>query len=581
LSVLAPEQRSRSREGIQGRQPGGATRQALLLWLAPLAFLGLFFFYPLLSIFRLGLTSVETGPVPLQWDAIWQPLSFTLYQALLSTVLTIVVGLPGAYLFARYRFPGRDLLRALTTIPFILPTVVVAAAFNALLGPRGWVNLGLMGLFNLQAPPVNLLYTLGAILLAHVFYNSTIVIRIAGNAWSRLDPRMGQAAQVLGANPLRAFWEVTLPLLRPSILAAALLVFLFDFTSFGVILLLGGPRFTTLEVGIYIQALQMLNLPLAALLSFVQLACTLVLTVVYSRSISREIIPLTPHGQSENLRPVRGFWNRLAVAGLVGLLVILLVSPLVALAFRSIARLEADRAQVGPVNYGLTLDFYRALFVNRNESLFYVPPILAVRNSLVYAGATVLISVSLGVLAAYALNRPSRLNRWLDPFLMLPLGTSAVTLGLGFILVFNRPPLDLRASPLLVPLAHSLVAMPFVVRTLQPAIGAIPNRLRDAAAVMGASPFRVWREIDFPILARAVLVSATFAFTISLGEFGATSFLARPEYPTLPIAISRFLSQPGALNYGQALAMATLLMAVCSAGILLIERIQLPGENQF
>jgi thiamine transport system permease protein len=164
---------------------------------------------------------------------------------------------------------------------------------------------------------------------------------------------------------------------------------------------------------------------------------------------------------------------------------------------------------------------------------------------------------------------------------MLPLGTSAVTLGLGFLLVFNRPPLDLRASPLLVPLAHSLVALPFVVRTLQPALGAIPARLREAAAALGASPLRVWREIDLPILSRAVLASATFAFTISLGEFGATSFLARPEYPTLPIAIARFLGQPGGLNYGQALAMSTLLMIVCSAGILLIERLQLPGEGGF
>jgi thiamine transport system permease protein len=132
---------------------------------------------------------------------------------------------------------------------------------------------------------------------------------------------------------------------------------------------------------------------------------------------------------------------------------------------------------------------------------------------------------------------------------------------------------------LLVPLAHTLVALPFVVRSLQPALGSIPDSLRQAAAVLGASPLKVWREIDLPIVARAALASAVFAFTISLGEFGATSFLARPEYPTLPIAIYRFLSQPGGLNYGQALAMATLLMTVCGAGILLIERLRLPGEG--
>jgi len=201
----------------------------------------------------------------------------------------------------------------------------------------------------------------------------------------------------------------------------------------------------------------------------------------------------------------------------------------------------------------------------------------AVRNSLLYAGATVLISLLLGLLVTYALMRNTRANRVLEPLLMLPLGASAVTLGLGFILAFNRQPLQILASPLLVPIAHSLVALPFVVRTLQPALVSIPVSLRQAAASMGASPLQVWREVDLPILARATLASAIFAFTISLGEFGATSFLSRPEYPTLPVAIFRFLSQPGALNYGQALAMSTLLMLVCGISILLLERLRLPG----
>jgi thiamine transport system permease protein len=173
------------------------------------------------------------------------------------------------------------------------------------------------------------------------------------------------------------------------------------------------------------------------------------------------------------------------------------------------------------------------------------------------------------------------LSRVLDPLIMLPLGASAVTLGLGFIITFNRPPLDLRSFPWLIPIAHSLVALPFVVRTLQPALASIPLSLRQAASVLGASPWQVWREVDLPIVARAATVSAIFSFTISLGEFGATSFLARPEYPTLPVAIFRFLSQPGALNYGQALAMATLLMIVCALSILILERLRLPGASDF
>jgi len=555
---------------------------ALLLWAPPLLFLGVFFFYPLAAIFQVGLSAGGWQSLsPEVWGRIGRPFGFTLFQASLSTVLTLLIGIPGAYLFARYTFPGKRIIRVLTVIPFILPTVVVAASFNALLGPRGLVNLGLMGLLGLEAPPIHFLNTLWAILLAHVFYNTTIVLTIVGTAWERLGPRLSEAAQVLGANRWRTFWTVTLPLLRPSLASAALLVFLFDFTSFGVVLLLGGPRFATLEVEIYVQALHLLNLPMASLLSIVQLASTLVLTVAYTRLNAAAVVPVTPQRVEAAARPPRPGLEKLAVWMGVGLLLVLLVSPLASLAVRSFTRLEAERGERGEVAYGFTTRYYQELFINRRQALFYVPPIEAARNSLVYAGATVIISVGLGFLAAYALQRDSPLNRLMEPLILLPLGTSAVTLGLGFVLVFNRPPLELRSFPLLLPIAHSLVALPFVVRTLQPAIGAIPNSLRQAAAVLGASPWRVWREVDLPIIARAALVGAIFAFTISLGEFGATTFLARPEYPTLPVAIFRFLSQPGALNYGQALAMATILMAICSAGILVIERLRLPGIGDF
>jgi thiamine transport system permease protein len=225
----------------------------------------------------------------------------------------------------------------------------------------------------------------------------------------------------------------------------------------------------------------------------------------------------------------------------------------------------------------LTTDYYAELFVNRRGSVFYVPPIKATINSLAYASGTVVLSLLLGFPAAFALARPTRLEKVLDPFIMLPLGSSAVMLGLGFIITYGR----WLTSPLLVPLVHTLVALPFVIRTLQPAIASIPNRLRQAAASLGASPVEVWKTIDFPILRRATLAAATFAFTISLGEFGATLLISRPEYPTIPVAIERFLSQPGGLNYGQAMAMASILMILTAAGILLIEKFRLPNSGEF
>jgi len=568
------------------------TISRLLIWLAPLAFLGLFFFYPFARILALGLdfTSLRAG----FFAETLRVLGFTFFQAALSTLLTLLIGLPLAYVFARYDFPGKAFFRILTAVPFMLPTVVVAAGFNALLGPRGWVNILLT---DASAPPVAFVGTLWAILAAHVFYNTTIVIRLVGNAWATMDTRLTDAARSLGASPLQTLWRVTLPLLRPSILASSLLVFLFDFTSYGVILLLGGPKFVTLEVQIYIQALHMLNLPAASLLSVIQLLCTLVFSTLYSRYVTRAIAPLKPRAAWANLRSPKQWLEKVYVATMLTVLMAFFALPLLALPVRSVARLEAERTQPVVNAPGLTSAYYTELFVNRRGSLFHVPPAQAAANSLTYAVLTVLFSLLMGFPAATALARPGKFEKWLDPFLMLPLGASAVTLGLGYIITFNRPlPLlgdicsllgenctrnTLLTSPLLIPIAHTTIALPFVIRNLQTALSTIPQRYREAAAVLGASRWQAWRAVDWPIISRATVSAGAFAFTVSLGEFGAASLLARPEYPTLPTAIFRFLSQPGALNYGQAMAMATLLMLFAGLGIFLIEKLRLPGTGEF
>ncbi|CAG0986834.1 Putative 2-aminoethylphosphonate transport system permease protein PhnV [Anaerolineales bacterium] len=539
----------------------------IFLWLPTLLFLLYFFFYPLTRILNLTFTpSTFTNPDNLLITL--NSLFFTFYQAILSTLLTFLLGLPSAILFSRFDFRGKSLLRALTAVPFMLPTVVVAAAFNSLLGNHGIFSFLTTRSSFLVSPFI-------LILTAHVFYNTTIVIRIVGNALSRLDPKLEQVARSLGADTFRVWKNVTLPLLRPSLLAAALLVFMFDFTSFGVILLLGGSNFSTLEVEIYLRALKLPNLPLASMLSVVQLLFTLIFSILYTRSVNQVTTQTAPRFSIS--RSPKTIKERIFVFALSSLLVTFFLLPLASLPLRSLARLEADRGQRGEVQYGVTADYYKELFINRRGSLFYVPPIQAARNSLGYAGLTVLLSLALGYPAAYALAKPARLEKFLDPLIMLPLGASAVMLGLGFILSFGRA----LASPWFVPIAHTLIALPFVIRTLQPALASIPERLRQAASTLGASPFRVWQTVDFPILSRATLSAATFAFTVSLGEFGATLLLTRPEYPTIPIAIQRFLSQPGGLNFGQAMAMATLLMFLTTLSILLIERTRLSTSGEF
>lgn len=190
------------------------------------------------------------------------------------------------------------------------------------------------------------------------------------------------------------------------------------------------------------------------------------------------------------------------------------------------------------------------------------------------------LALALGLMTSLAIYR--RRGSWLiDALFMLPLGTSAVTLGLGYLLTMDRPPLVLRGTVALIIFAHALVALPFVVRSVLPSLQSIQPNLREAAALLGAPPARVLEEVELPIVWRALAVGAVFAFTISMGEFGATSMIARPELPTIPVAIYRFLSRPGSLNYGQALAMSTILMVVCVAGFVAIERLRPPGPQAF
>ena len=526
----------------------------------PLVFLTVVFLYPLWSILFAGLSG-DGGPLAAFGEVFEKPSLrgvawFTVWQAIVSTGLTLIVAMPAAYVFARYDFPGRSLLRAAITIPFVLPTLVVGSAFLALLGPNG-------------AFGVDLSSTIWAILIAHVFYNYAVVVRTVGGLWAHLDLRLEEAARMLGASRWRAFRTVTLPLLRPAIAAAASIIFLFTFTSFGVILVLGNLEFRTIEVEIWRQTMSFLNLPVAAALSVLQLVGVSMILLAYSRYQERRSIEqrLAPAAATARKPQTAGEWW--TIGGILSFTAVFLGTPLVMLVERSL-RVGGEWSLAAYTSLGETSD-----------SPLFVPATEAIANSVGFAVAAMAIALVVGILAATVVAyRRGSVSRWFDLLLMLPLGTSAVTIGFGFLVAFDSP-IDLRTSPMLIPLAHSLIAIPFVVRTVVPVMRSIRRRLREAARVLGASPFRAWREIDVPLIARSALVAAGFAFAISLGEFGATAFLVRPERPTLPIAIFRMLGRPGELNFGRAMALSTILMVLTAASIMLIERFRLGEAGEF
>ena len=519
----------------------------------PALFLGYFYAYPLISITIRGLTTEGTIDLSVIADIITDPTlqgvaAFTVFQAFLSTALTVAVGLPTAWVFARFDFPGKRILSAATLVPFVLPTLVVGTTFLNLLGPRGMLGIDLSG-------------TLWIILIAHVFYNFAIVVRGVGSYWARIDPRVEEAARTLGASQWTAFRTVTLPLLRPAIASTSSLVFLFTFTSFGVVLLLGDLSQSTIEVEIWRQATAFLRIDVASTLAVLQLIGVGVILVLYGRFERRTRTEFRHNVVAPS--PPRGKRQRTVVGVILTTATLFIGVPLALLVIRSLR---------GP-DGGIGLDNYQNLIDLPRQTAAFIDPIEAVTNSLKFAGIAVAIALGIGMLASAALSYAHRrVARTFDIFVMLPLGTSAVTIGFGFLIALDWP-FDLRTSIVLIPIAHALVGIPFVVRSINPTLGSIQHHLREAAATLGADRWQTWLTVDLRLISRAALVGGAFAFAISMGEFGATTFIARPATPTIPIAIFRYLGRPGAAPFGAALALSVVLMVVTAAVIIAIDNL--------
>ncbi len=512
----------------------------------PLAFLGLFFLWPLAAVLGRGLFDGGVDLAGLDDVATssrtTKAVITTLGLAFAGTLGALVLGLPGAYVLYRLRWRGQVAVRAIAAVPFVLPTVVVAAAFSALLGRSG--PLGGLGL---DQSPV-------AIAAALVFYNIAVVLRVVGGAWASLDPATADAARTLGADRRRAFTRVTLPALAPAIGSAAAVVFLFCATSFGVVLVLGGTRVRTIETEIYLQVNQFLDLRAAAVLSLLQLIFV-ALALGGAEWARRRRERSLGTKRLDGTRALAGR-DRWVVGGVLAVLTAVLATPLWALVERSLRTRD-----------GHGFDHYVALLTESGLGGLPVPMWRAAVNSLTAASIATAIATLLGLIVAALLTRRSRRSTTLDSIVILPLGVSAVIVGLGMLLTLNRSVLgiDLRGSWWLVPIAQAVVALPLVARTLVPAARGISSSMRSAAATLGASPWRVWRTVDWPLLKRPFGLATGFGFAIALGEFGATTFVARPDHPTLTTAIYRLLGRPGIENIGMAFAAAVVLAAMTAA----------------
>lgn len=510
----------------------------LIFALLPLAFIVIFFVIPITSLLVLGIG----GDVKeiLSASRTRNVVGQTLFQSVSATLLSIGLGVPAAFTLYRLKFKFRKAFRAALTVPFVLPTVVVSAAFLALYNEPGiWV-----------------------LILALTFFNVTVVMRIVGGYWEDLDDRQTESARMLGASPAYAFVTITLPSLWRSIASAGVLVFLFCATSFGVVFILGGKQFANIETEIYRSTMQFFDLQTAAILSILQIIIVL-LTLFVSAKIDKS------RGQTVTATPkvfrfkFREHWLTVVVFGLT--VIFLHILPLGALLARSLR--DSDGSW--------TLANYQMLFQPAGIATVQQSVISAAWLSLKFAffaaALSLLLGLAVAVVTSREANRPLKVfQRLLDWAAMLPLGVSAVTLGLGLLISMHKPlgfNLDLRTSVVLIPIAQTLIALPLVLRTILPRLKSISQRQKEGALMLGASPTRVLLSIELPLIKSSLIVATGFAFAASLGEFGATAFLVRGSEKTLPVVIAELLTHPDPSSFGMGLA-ASVILAMMTASVM-------------
>jgi thiamine transport system permease protein len=479
-------------------------------WLvvAPALFLLVFLAIPTAVIVQRG-ASFDSFSSIISSTSFRQIAWFTVWQTLLSTVLTVACALPVTFILSRFSFSGKRLLLALITAPFLLPTVVVGTALFALL-------------------PNQLHYTAFAIIAAHIFFNMAVVVRLVMPRWSQIDPELIHAAHTLGASTVHTFRTITFPLIRPALSFASTAVALFCFTSFGAVRILGGPAYATLETEIYIRSVQLGDLNGAIAIGIIQTVFLVVVLYAWTKFSRHHTSPLTINIQVPQPTGSTQVIAVTVVSLTTGLLALL---PLIAVAYRS----------ASGWSHVLSSDTLHSLFVSAR-----------------YAVVASLIATTLGSMIAMAIAYKSTSSQLLETITSLPLMISAVTVGLGMLITFDHSPIEFRSTWWITPVAHSLIAIPLVIRTVLPVAQAIPQDLRDAAATLGSDSKDQWLRIDLPLLRRSLATASSLSAAVSLGEFGATSFLTRRTSETLPVSIARLLSRPGDTQHAEAFALSTL-----------------------
>ena len=530
-----------------GRTSGTRSLTRKILWAVPLVFVALLFYWPVTEVALLGFSGDWLAQLlePKTLGVVW----FTFWQAAISTFITVILAIPGSYLLYRRSFPGQQIVNALITVPFVLPSIVVAVGFTVFRSVHEFYqSLGITFL----ADPVYW------IIAAHVFVNYSIAVKTVGGVWATLDSDTESAAELDGAGRFRTLISVSLPQLRPVIYSAAALVFLFSATSFGIVLVLGGGQIQTIETAIFFAATQRLDLELAAALVLVQTLITASAFMIGTR-LSGGVFGLEQVFGGAR-KPNVDRRDLFAILFSSGIWIGLLAMPLVLVLFQSFN-----------VSGVFGLDNYLNLGTRGARDLLNITFVEATGNSVRNMLITASIAFVLGTFISWLLTRTR--FKSLDLVFLLPLGVSSVVLGFGFLVAFDAEWFSLRSSWLIVPLAQSLIALPMVIRIVYPALLSIGKEQIEQAQLDGASSIQTWRFVESKLIRGVLLTALGFAAIISIGEFGASTFLANGSQSTIPTLLFRLISRPGEQNYGMAMAVSAILIVLSAVVVYLVSRV--------
>jgi thiamine transport system permease protein len=524
-------------------------------------FLVLLFFlvYPVVNVLIRGIiygpgsTLIEV----LSSEITYRIFNFTIYQAALSALFTVLLGLPGAFLLTRFRFKGKSVVKAALVVPFILPPIVVVTGFLHMLGPYGIIDSILMSLINSTESVFDLSTGLIGILLAHIFYNVPLVLLLVSSALERLDPDVEESAEILGASSFQKFQSIIIPQILPSVLAAAILTFLFCFMSFPIVLSLGKGRLNTLEVQIW-EAYRFSDFGEASTLGLIQILISFTLAFSYIR------ISKTNENTSGKTSFVKTY-SFSALSRKARLVIIIYLSTiliLVAGPFISIFR----AGFYDPINNQFTFKGFNNLFSLESNGSGY-----AFINTMFYSSTATLLSVLFGIPLAYAHSSHSKAtSNFASILTLLPLGVSSITVAYGLMLVIAVP-LGLTTNPWpLIIIAQTIIGLPFTTRAVEISLKNLDPNLLDQADLLGTSRLERFFFIELPLLAPGILVGAVFAFAMAIGEMSATLFIALPENITLTVAIYRYLN---VRKFVEAGAASLVLIVICLISFIIIERI--------